>query len=57
MRSICRESRMGADERPAICLAFFWPPISATIFVAVALVWLVPDRRIERILDAVAEDK
>jgi hypothetical protein len=48
---------MGADERPAICLAFFWPPISATIFVAVALVWLVPDRRIERILDAVAEDK
>jgi uncharacterized membrane protein len=41
----------------AICLAFFWPPLSATIFVLVALIWLVPDRRIERTLDAVAEDQ
>ena len=36
----------------AICLAFFWPPISAAVFVLVALIWLVPDRRIERTLGA-----
>jgi TMEM175 potassium channel family protein len=32
----------------AIALAFVSPPLSAVIWVAVALVWLVPDRRIER---------
>lgn len=34
----------------AIAAAFGWPWISQGLFVLVALVWLVPDRRIERIL-------
>ena len=33
-----------------IAAAFWQPVISAIIYVAVALVWLVPDRRIERVL-------
>jgi uncharacterized membrane protein len=32
----------------AIVIAFFYPVISAAIYVTVALIWLVPDRRIER---------
>ena len=40
----------------AIGLAFVDPWISQAIFVAVALLWLVPDRRIERILDAEREE-
>jgi uncharacterized membrane protein len=35
----------------AIALAFFRPWISCAIYSAVALMWLVPDRRIERIVD------
>jgi uncharacterized membrane protein len=31
----------------AIALAFFWPWASIAIYVAVALMWLIPDRRIE----------
>ncbi len=31
----------------AIALAFVSPPLSAGIYIAVALMWLVPDRRIE----------
>jgi uncharacterized membrane protein len=34
----------------AIATAFFHPPISAALYVIVALMWLVPDRRIERTL-------
>jgi uncharacterized membrane protein len=34
----------------AIAVAFFEPRISAAIFVLVALMWLIPDRRIERAL-------
>ncbi|OIR04135.1 hypothetical protein GALL_138660 [mine drainage metagenome] len=40
----------------AIGLAFVDPWISQAIFVAVALIWLVPDRRIERTLDAEREE-
>jgi hypothetical protein len=32
----------------AIAAALWWPGISQGIFVLVALLWLVPDRRIER---------
>jgi len=32
----------------AIAFAFVYPPLSAAIWVGVALIWLVPDRRIER---------
>ena len=31
----------------AVALAFVWPPLSIAIYAAVALAWLVPDRRIE----------
>jgi uncharacterized membrane protein len=33
-----------------IASTFFWPWIAQALYVAVALVWLVPDRRIERSL-------
>jgi uncharacterized iron-regulated membrane protein len=39
----------------AIGLAFIAPLVSNLIYVAVALVWLVPDRRIERALAEVEE--
>jgi uncharacterized membrane protein len=35
----------------AIGFAFFEPVIAGAIYVGVALMWLVPDRRIERMLD------
>jgi uncharacterized membrane protein len=34
----------------AICLAFWQPVLSQSLYVLVALIWLVPDRRIERAL-------
>ena len=34
----------------AIPLAFFWPWISVAIYIAVALIWLVPDKRFERLI-------
>lgn len=34
----------------AIALAMPWPLVSNTIYVLVALIWLIPDRRIERLL-------
>ena len=34
----------------AIVLAFFAPRVSCALYVAVAVMWLVPDRRIERVL-------
>ena len=36
----------------AIPAAFWFPQISLTFYIIVALLWLVPDRRIERVLDA-----
>ena len=36
----------------AIPAAFWFPQISLTFYVIVALLWLVPDTRIERVLDA-----
>jgi TMEM175 potassium channel family protein len=35
----------------AIAVAFFEPWISCSLYVLVALMWLIPDRRIERVLD------
>ena len=35
----------------AIVLAFFRPWISCCLYAFVALLWLVPDRRIERVVD------
>ena len=35
----------------AIPLAFWRPLISNGIFILVALIWLVPDRRIERVVE------
>ena len=35
----------------AIAASFFQPWIAGAIYVSVALMWLVPDRRIERALD------
>ncbi len=34
----------------AIPLAFLWPWFSVAIYVGVALVWLVPDRRFEQLI-------
>ena len=39
----------------AIVLAFIWPPASLAMYVLVALLWLVPDRRIERVLETEGE--
>jgi uncharacterized membrane protein len=36
----------------AIALAFVWRPAACAIYVVVAVVWLVPDRRIERAVQA-----
>jgi hypothetical protein len=33
-----------------IAAAFWSPPLSQAIYVLVALIWLVPDRRIESVL-------
>ena len=34
----------------ALVLVAWWPAVSLAIYVAVALIWLVPDRRIEHSL-------
>ena len=34
-----------------IALAFFYPPASWALYVLVALIWLVPDKRVERIIN------
>ena len=34
----------------AISVAFWWQWVSLTLYVLVALLWLIPDRRIENIL-------
>lgn len=35
----------------AIAVAFYWGWISCALYVVVAIIWLVPDRRIEKILE------
>jgi uncharacterized membrane protein len=35
----------------AIAISFFQPWIAGCIYIGVALMWLVPDRRVERVLD------
>jgi uncharacterized membrane protein len=35
----------------AVPLAFLWPWLSVAIYVAVAMLWLVPDKRFEQLLD------
>ena len=35
----------------AIVAAFFWPSVSVAIYVSVALMWLVPDKRFESLID------
>jgi uncharacterized membrane protein len=41
----------------AVAAAPFAPWLSIAIYVAVAITWLVPDRRIERVLSAEAGDR
>jgi uncharacterized membrane protein len=40
-----------------IGLAFLVPWVSLAIYIAVAVVWLIPDRRFERVRPSVAEDE
>jgi len=35
----------------AIALTFFWPLVAVVIYIAVALMWLVPDKRFESLID------
>jgi uncharacterized membrane protein len=39
----------------SIVVAFYAPVVAGAIYLVVALIWLVPDRRIERVMEAVAE--
>ena len=41
----------------AIAVSFFRPWLAACLYVAVALTWLVPDRRIERVVDEVGAEE
>jgi uncharacterized membrane protein len=34
----------------AIALSFIMPPLALSLYIFVALMWLVPDRRIEKVL-------
>lgn len=40
----------------SIPLAFFVPLLSLAGFVSVALIWLIPDRRMERVIDKIQQD-
>jgi len=35
----------------AIAVAFVWPYVAVAIYIAVALMWLVPDKRFEALID------
>ena len=35
----------------AIATAFLWPYVAVAIYLAVALMWLVPDKRFEQLVD------
>ncbi|MDO8302790.1 MAG: hypothetical protein Q7T18_06090, partial [Sedimentisphaerales bacterium] len=39
----------------AVALAFVHPMISCGLYILVAVMWLVPDRRIEKVLDSRSE--
>jgi uncharacterized membrane protein len=39
----------------AIGVAFVWPLLAGLLYVAVAIMWLVPDRRVEKVLAASAQ--
>jgi uncharacterized membrane protein len=39
----------------SIASAFWWPAIAEAILVAAALIWLIPDRRIEQVLSGAKE--
>jgi uncharacterized membrane protein len=34
-----------------ILVSFFWPGIAGLLYAVVALTWLIPDRRIERVVE------
>ncbi len=40
----------------AIGAAFVWTPLSYALYVVVAALWLIPDRRIERLVDAAPKE-
>jgi hypothetical protein len=58
-RSVKSGARAGAPRPYAIAIpaAFFQVWISCGLYVLVALVWLVPDRRIERVLSQPQEEE
>ena len=33
-----------------IAVSFIWPPVGVAVYVGVALMWFIPDRRVERVL-------
>jgi uncharacterized membrane protein len=35
----------------AIAVAFLWPYVAVAIYIAVAAMWLIPDKRFERLID------
>jgi hypothetical protein len=35
----------------AVGIAFYWPIISLAIYIMVALMWFIPDKRIEKMID------
>jgi uncharacterized membrane protein len=35
----------------AIASAFLWPYVAVAIYIAVALMWLIPDKRFESLID------
>ena len=35
----------------AIGIAFFWPLVAVLIYLIVAAVWIIPDKRFERLID------
>jgi len=35
----------------AIALTLFWPLVAVAIYIAVALMWLIPDKRFESLID------
>jgi hypothetical protein len=35
----------------AIVIAFLWPLVAVAIYIAVAAMWLIPDKRFEALID------